>query len=77
MPKFLEDKLKAEYGEDSKIPYKVMNSKGYMHGNKTTAKGEALERKHEADVKAGRAQGQRKHRNVQNPRSHHQKLKHG
>lgn len=26
MPKYLEDKLKAQYGEDSDIPYKIMNS---------------------------------------------------
>jgi len=28
MPKFLEKKLKEEYGADSDIPYKVMNSIG-------------------------------------------------
>lgn len=52
MPKFLEDKLKQEYGADSSIPYKVMNKLGYMHGNKETAKGAAAERKHEAQKKA-------------------------
>ena len=46
MPKFLEAKLKAEYGANSKIPYKVMNSIGAMHGNKETAKGKEMERKH-------------------------------
>lgn len=46
MPKFLEDKLKKEYGANSKIPYKVMNSIGAMRGNKETAKGRAMERKH-------------------------------
>ena len=51
MPKFLENKLKKEYGEKSAIPYKVMNSIGAMHGNKETAKGAAMERKHEADMK--------------------------
>lgn len=55
MPKFLEDKLKKEYGAKSDIPYKVMNAKGYMRGNKETAKGAALDRKHAADVKAGRS----------------------
>jgi hypothetical protein len=48
MPKFLERKLKSEYGEDSDIPYKVMNAKGYMHGSKETAKGHAADRKHAA-----------------------------
>lgn len=50
MPKFLEDELKAEYGEDSAIPYKVMNKMGAMHGSKITAKGRAMEKKHEADM---------------------------
>ena len=50
MPRFLEDKLKAEYGADSKIPYMVMNKIGAMHGNKITAKGRAMERKHERKV---------------------------
>ena len=49
MPKFLETKLKQQYGADSAIPYKVMNAMGAMHGNKETAKGRAMERKHKAD----------------------------
>lgn len=51
MPKFLEDKLKKKYGEASDVPYKIMNSLGYMHGNKTTPKGERAQRKHEYDMK--------------------------
>jgi hypothetical protein len=51
MPKFLEDKLKARYGEDSDIPYKIMNSRGLMRGNKETAKGRDAESKHERDMK--------------------------
>ena len=50
MPKFLERKLKAEYGQNSKIPYKVMNSIGAMRGNQETAKGAQMEAKHEADM---------------------------
>jgi hypothetical protein len=46
MPKFLEDKLKKEYGADSKVPYMVMNKLGAMHGNKETPKGREMERKH-------------------------------
>lgn len=46
MPKFLEDKLKKEYGKDSDVPYKIMNKLGYMKGNKETAKGRAAEKKH-------------------------------
>lgn len=53
MPKFLEDKLKDEYGADSDIPYKVMNKIGAMHGNKETAKGREMERKHEEDMASG------------------------
>ena len=47
MPRFLEAKLKKEYGKDSDVPYKVMNKLGVMHGNKETKKGKAEERKHE------------------------------
>jgi hypothetical protein len=50
MPKFLEEKLQKEYGEKSAIPYKVMNSMGVMRGNKETAKGKAMEKKHAADM---------------------------
>ena len=46
MPAFLEKKLKAEYGSDSAIPYKIMNSIGAMRGNKETAKGRAMQKKH-------------------------------
>lgn len=48
MPKFLESKLKKEYGADSKTPYKVMNKLGYMKGNRETAAGKAAQRKHDA-----------------------------
>lgn len=50
MPKFLETKLKREYGENSAIPYKVMNSIGAMKGNKETAQGKAMEAQHEKDT---------------------------
>ena len=46
MPKFLEKKLKKEYGVKSAIPFKIMNKIGAMKGNKETAKGKAMERKH-------------------------------
>jgi hypothetical protein len=51
MPKFLEDKLRAEYGNNPKAIYGTMNKIGAMHGNKETAKGREMERKHEADMK--------------------------
>lgn len=51
MPKFLEQKLKKEYGSKSDVPYKIMNSMGAMHGNKVTAKGQAMEAKHNSDMR--------------------------
>jgi hypothetical protein len=51
MPKFLETKLKKEYGEKSAVPFKVMNAIGAMRGSKETAKGRAMEEKHEAKMK--------------------------
>lgn len=51
MPKFLEQKLKAEYpGNDSAV-YGTLNAIGAMHGNKITAKGKAMDKKHAADMK--------------------------
>lgn len=47
MPKFLEAKLKKEYGKKSDVPYKIMNKLGVMHGNKETKKGKLEEKKHE------------------------------
>lgn len=46
MPKFLEKKLKKEYGAESDIPYKVMNKMGVMNGNKEIAKEMEMEKKH-------------------------------
>lgn len=50
MPAFLESKLKAEYGQNSKIPYMIENKIGAMRGNKITPKGLAMERKHNAKM---------------------------
>lgn len=54
MPEFLEKKLKARYGSDSDVPYKIMNAKGYMHGSKETAKGKAAQAKHVAKARKSR-----------------------
>ena len=54
MPKFLENKLKKEYGAKSKIPYMVMNKIGAMRGNKETAKGRMMEKKHVSEHHSGR-----------------------
>jgi hypothetical protein len=48
MPEFLEKKLKAKYGQNSKTPFKIMNSIGAMKGSKITAKGQAMQKKHES-----------------------------
>lgn len=59
MPKFLEKKLKKEYGAKSKVPYKVMNKIGAMRGNKETAKGRAMEAKHARDMAGGKRRRKR------------------
>lgn len=47
MPKFLEQKLRSEYGNNPSAIYGTMNKIGAMHGNKETAKGRQMEKKHE------------------------------
>lgn len=47
MPKFLEQKLKKEYGNNKHAIYGTMNKIGAMKGNKETAKGKEMEKKHE------------------------------
>ena len=59
MPEFLEKKLKAEYGANSKTPYKVMNAIGAMRGSKETAKGRAMEARHDRDTKKRKKQPQK------------------
>ena len=46
MPNFLEAKLKKEYPKDPGAPYAIMNSLGFMRGNKETAKGKSADKKH-------------------------------
>lgn len=52
MPKFLEAKLKKEYGDNPHAIYGTLNKIGAMKGNKETKKGRAMEKKHEAKSKA-------------------------
>lgn len=47
MPKFLEQKLKKEYGDNPHAIYGTLNKIGAMKGNKETKKGKAMEKKHE------------------------------
>ena len=51
MPEFLERKLEKEYGKGDSRVYATMNTLGAMHGNKETAKGREMERKHKRDAK--------------------------
>jgi hypothetical protein len=50
MPKFLEDKLKAEYPNNPHAVYGTLNAIGAMHGNKITEKGRRMEAKHAKDM---------------------------
>jgi hypothetical protein len=51
MPKFLENKLKAEYGNNPHAIYGTLNAIGAMHGNRETPKGKAMQAKHDKKVK--------------------------
>ena len=46
MPAFLEKKLKKEYPDDDHAVYGTLNKLGLMKGNKETAKGRMMARKH-------------------------------
>ena len=54
MPDFLEAKLKKEYPGNPGAVYGTMNKLGAMKGNKITAKGKQMEKKHARDVKMGK-----------------------
>lgn len=56
MPKYLEQRLMAEYGPHSTTPYKIMNKMGVMSGPNETPKGAAMQRQHDAKV-AGTREG--------------------
>ena len=73
MPKFLEDKLKAEYPNNPHAVFGTMNKLGAMHGNKETEKGRAMEVKHERDSKPHVDRG---HKQVRNSGKHAEKLRH-
>jgi hypothetical protein len=54
MPKFLEAKLRSEYGNNNRAIYGTLNKIGAMRGNKETAKGKRMELKHLAKLKRKR-----------------------
>lgn len=69
MPKFLEDALERSGRKKgfrgkrlNRYIYGGMNRIGAMRGNQPTAKGARMEAKHKRDVRAGRAQSQRRSR---------------
>lgn len=75
MPQFLEKILEREATKKGKTGraadryvYGALNNMKAMHGNKITPKGEAMERKHERDMRAGRAQGQRRVAIIRRPK---------
>jgi len=50
MPRFLEEKLEREYPGNKKAIFGTMNKIGAMRGNKETALGKQMERKHNAKM---------------------------
>ncbi len=54
MPKFLEQKLRAEYPGNHSAVYGTLNNIGAMYGNKETAKGKAMQAQHDAAKPAKR-----------------------
>jgi hypothetical protein len=51
MPKFLVEKLQREYPDNPGAVYGTLNAIGAMHGNKETAKGRAMQAKHDRDAR--------------------------
>lgn len=68
MPAFLEKKLEAEYGKGDPRVYATMNAIGAMRGNKTTAKGEAMQAKHDRDQSRKRKARMPRENLLKNPR---------
>lgn len=61
MPKFLEDKLKAEAAakgfsgkKAQRYVFGAMNNLGAMRGSKETAKGKRMDAKHKREVRRGK-----------------------
>lgn len=51
MPRFLEEKLRKEYGNNPRAIYGTMNKIGAMRGNKETPQGHKMAKKHALDKK--------------------------
>ena len=52
MPKFLEEDLEREYGDNPHAIFGTMNKIGAMKGNKETPKGREMEKKHDRKAKS-------------------------
>ena len=52
MPKFLEAKLRSEYGNNPHAIYGTLNNIGAMRGPKETAKGREMQKKHDRKLSA-------------------------
>lgn len=52
-PRFLEKELRKEYGDNDRAIYGTMNKIGAMKGNKETAKGKRMKKKHEGRTHKG------------------------
>ena len=57
MPEFLKKKLLSEYGGNMHAVFGTLNRIGAVRGNKETAKGKAMQKKHDRDMKAKRPKG--------------------
>lgn len=57
MPLFLEHKLEKEYGNNKHAIFGTLNKIGAMKGNKETAKGRYMEKKHDMDDRMKKAKG--------------------
>ena len=72
MPKFLEDRLRSQAStkglsgkQADRYVYGAMNTLGAMRGSKITAKGTAMERKHETDSGVVKLKGHpNRHKNL-------------
>jgi hypothetical protein len=51
MPKFLKEQLQREYPNHPAAVYGTLNKLGLMRGSKETAKGRAMQRKHDRKAK--------------------------
>lgn len=54
MPEFLKKQLEREYPNNPSAVWGTLNKIGAVRGNRETAKGRAMEKKHAAKIKKGK-----------------------